>query len=78
MTRKRTLIRVGQRLINWDGSRGYVALNSHGVSVHGPGESFMVEWLDADGSVEDAAYYTIETLEAEGITYARGIMPWAR
>ena len=49
----RTSIRVGQRLINWDGTRGYVTLNSKGKRVFGPGEEFMVEWLDGDGEVDE-------------------------
>jgi len=52
-------IRVGQRLINWDGQRGYVALNSQGRRVYGVGERFKVEWLGADGAVEDAQYVTL-------------------
>ena len=74
----RTCIRVGQRLIGWDGTHGYVALNSKGKSIYGPGEQFMVEWLGLDGAVEDSAYYTLENLEREGITFGRGVMPWAR
>jgi hypothetical protein len=58
---RRTTIRVGQQLINWDGTRGYVALNSLGKQVFGPGESFKVEWLGLDGTVEDNAYYTLKT-----------------
>ena len=74
----RTTIRVGQRLINWDGTKGYVALNSKGKSVFGPGEEFMVEWLDWDGEIEDAAYYTLETVKQEGVTFGKGVMPWAK
>jgi hypothetical protein len=75
---RRTTIRVGQRLRHWDGTRGYVALNSLGKQVFGAGEPFMVEWLGLDGTVEDSAYYTLEELEKEGITFGRGVMPWAR
>jgi hypothetical protein len=76
---QRTSIRVGQRLINWDGARGHVALNSQGKRVFGPGESFMVEWLGPDGkTVEDAAYFTLEDLNREGIRFRRGVMPWAK
>jgi hypothetical protein len=74
----RTTIRVGQRLRNWDGTRGYVALNSQGKRVFGPGEPFLVEWIGLDGTVEDSAYYTLENLEREGITFGRGVMPWAQ
>ena len=74
----RSTIRVGQRLINWDGTKGYVALNSQGTSVFGPGESFQVEWLDADGTIEDAVYLTLEQFDAEGIRFGRGVMPWAK
>jgi hypothetical protein len=61
-----------------DGQRGYVALNSKGQSVFGTGEAFMVEWLDADGTVEDAQYLTLEQCEREGIRRGRGVMPWAK
>jgi hypothetical protein len=71
-------IRVGQRLINWDGQCGYVALNSQGRRVYGLGERFKVEWLDADGEVEDAQYVTLEQCEKEGIKRGRGVMPWAQ
>lgn len=71
-------IRVGQRLIAWDGGHGYVALNSQGKRVYGPGEQFKVEWLGADGEVEDAQYLTLEQFEKEDIKRGRGIMPWAK
>ena len=71
-------IRVGQRLINWDGQVGYVALNSQGRRVYGLGERFKVEWLDAVGEVEDAQYVTLEQFEKEGIKRGRGVMPWAQ
>ena len=71
-------IRVGQRLINWDGQCGYVALNSQGRRVYGLGERFKVEWLDADGEVEDAQYVTLEQFEKEGIKRGHGVMPWAQ
>ena len=72
-------IRVGQRLIAWDGTPGFVALNSHGKSVYGPGEAFRVEWLDTDmKAVEDSQYLTLEALEAEGIRRGKGLMPWAK
>jgi len=71
-------IRVGQRLINWNGQRGYVALNSQGRRVYGLGERFKVEWLDADDEVEDAQYVTLEQFEKEGIKRGRGVMPWAQ
>ena len=48
--RKRTTIRVGQRLKRWDGERGYVDMNSQGKRVYGPGEAFKVIWVDADSS----------------------------
>ena len=75
---RRTTMRVGQRLRNWDGTRGYVALHSQGQRVFGPGEPFVVEWVGLDGAVEDSAYDTLEDLEREGITFGRGVMPWAR
>jgi hypothetical protein len=74
----RTSIRVGQRLINWDGSKGYVTLNSKGTRVFGPGEQFLVEWLGLDGTVEDSSYLTLEDFTKEGITVGRGVMPWAK
>ena len=74
----RSNIRVGQRLINWDGTRGYVALNSQGKRVYGAGERFKIEWLDADGQVEDAQYVTLEQFKKEGIKRGRGVMPWAK
>jgi len=70
--------RVGQRLINWDGQCGYVALNSQGRRVYGLGERFKVEWLDADGEVEDAQYVTLEQFEKVGIKRGHGVMPWAQ
>ena len=74
-----TSIRVGQRLINWDGTRGYVALNRQGKGVFGPGESFLVEWWGLDGkTVEDSASYPREAFEKEGVTFGRGLMPWAK
>lgn len=77
MAKTKNAIRVGQRLINWDGSRGYVGLNSKGKCVFGPGEQFLVEWLDGDGEVEDGAYLTVEQLEHEGIRFGTGLLPWA-
>lgn len=74
----RTSIRVGQRLIRWDGSKGYVAQNTKGQRVFGPGETFMVEWLGLDGTIEDAEYLTLEALEKEGVKFGRGLMPWAK
>ncbi len=71
-------IRVGQRLINWDGAHGYVALNSQGRRVYGLGERFKIAWLDADGQVEDTQYVTLEQFEKEGIKRGRGVMPWAQ
>jgi hypothetical protein len=70
-------IRVGQRLINGDGTRGYVALNSQGKRVFGRGERFKIEWLAADGRVGDAQYVTLEGLAKAGIKRGRGLMPWA-
>jgi hypothetical protein len=74
----RTSIRVGQRLVNWDGSKGYVDLNTKGTRLYGPGEPFQVIWLDHDGTIEDAQYLTLEQLETEGIRFGRGVMPWAK
>jgi hypothetical protein len=74
---QRTEIRVGQQLIRWDGTRGYVALNSQGTRVFGRGESFLVEWLGLDGTVEDAEYLTVEACEQAGVALGRGLMPWA-
>jgi hypothetical protein len=74
-----TSMRVGQRLINWDGTRGYVALNSQGTGVFGPGESFLVEWLGLDGkTVKDADYDTLEKREEDEIKFGKGVMPWAK
>jgi hypothetical protein len=75
---QRTSIRVGQRLINWDGTRGYVAPNSQGKGVFGPGEPFLVEWLGLDGTIEDAQYLTLEAFEKEGVKFGRGLMPCAK
>ena len=69
----RTTIRVGQRLIRWDGMTGTVALNSHGTRVHGPGAVFLVEWADGDSE-----YLTLAQFEAEGVTRGKGVAPWAR
>jgi hypothetical protein len=74
----RSTIRVGQRLVRWDGAKGYVDQNTKGTAVYGPGEEFQVCWLDADGSVEDADTLTLAALVAEGITRGRGLMRWAR
>jgi hypothetical protein len=71
-------IRVGQRLIRWDGVRGYVDHNSKGTCISGPGEPFQVVWLDADGSIEDAEYLTLDQFETEGVRRGKGVMPWAR
>ena len=71
-------IRVGQRPIAWDGTRGYVALNSQGKRVYGLGERFKIEWLDADGEVEDAQYVSLEQFEKEGIKRDRGVIQWAK
>jgi hypothetical protein len=68
-----TTIRVGQRLIRWDGERGYVALNSKGVRVHAHDEPFLIEW--ADGESE---YLTLDQCETEGVRRGKGVMPWAR
>ena len=78
MPKQHTSIRVGQRLLNWDGVKGYVDTNGHGKSVYGPNEPFQVVWLDHDGSAEDAQYLTLEQLDAEGIRFGRGVMPWAK
>jgi hypothetical protein len=37
-----------------------------------------VEWLGLDGTVEDAEYLTLEVFEKEGVTFGRGLMPWAK
>jgi hypothetical protein len=73
-----TSIRVGQRLIRWDGTRGYVALNTAGRRVFGSGETFLVEWLGLDGTVEDSEYLTLESFDKEGVRFGRGLMPWAK
>lgn len=70
---KHTTIRVGQRLIRWDGERGYVALNSKGVRVHGPGDSFLIEWEDGESE-----FLTLEQFATEGVRRGKGVMPWAR
>jgi hypothetical protein len=74
----RTTIRVGQRLIRWDGAKGYVDQNTKGTAVYGPGEEFQVCWLDADGSIEDADTHTLASLAEEGIVRGKSIMRWAR
>ena len=66
-------IRVGQRLIRGDGVRSYIALNSKGTRVHGPGEAFLVEW--ADGESE---YLTLDQCETDGVKRSKGVMHWAR
>jgi hypothetical protein len=76
--RQQTSIRVGQRLIRWDGQKGYVDTNSQGKTVYGPGEAFQVIWLDHDGTIEDAQHVTLEDFASEGIRRGRGVMPWAR
>ncbi len=68
-----TIIRVGQRLIRWDGVKGFISLNSKGTRVHATGEAFLVEW--ADGESE---YLTLEQFEEEGVRRGKGVMPWAR
>jgi len=66
------------RLIDWDGTRGYVALNSQGRRVYGIGERFKIEWLNANGEVEDAQYVSLEQFEKEGIKRGLGVMPWGK
>ena len=66
-------IRVGQRLIRWDGIKGFCALNSNGTRIYGPRDAFRIEWDDGDSE-----YLTLETLDAEGIRRGKGLMPWAR
>jgi len=78
MATKRRTIRVGQRLVNWDGGKAYVALSFTGNRNYATGESFLVEFIDEEGQVEGAEYYTLAELETEGITFGRGVMPWAR
>ena len=74
-----TTIRVGQRLIHWDGTKGYGALNTKGKTTYDAGEQFLVEWLGLDGKeIEDAQYLTLEEFVTEGIRFGRGVMPWAR
>jgi hypothetical protein len=63
-------IRVGQRLVHWDGERGYVALNSKGVRVHVHDAPFLVAW--ADGESE---YLTLDQFETEGVRRGKGVMP---
>jgi hypothetical protein len=46
--------------------------------VFGLGEAFLVEWLGLDGTVEDTEYLTLEAFEKEGVTFGRGLMPWAK
>lgn len=74
----RTTISVGQRLIRWDGERGYVDLTSTSKKTFGPGEAFQVVWLDSHGKVDGAEYLTLEQFEEEGVQWGRGKMPWAR
>jgi hypothetical protein len=74
----RKTIRVGQRLIQRDGTQGYVAVNSRGRRVFGRGERFLVAWVDETEDVKDAVYLTLEQFNAEGIRFGRGLMPWAQ
>jgi hypothetical protein len=76
--RMRKLIRVGQRLVRWDGQRGYVDLNSQGVRVYGPGETFRIHWQDEEGNFDGDETAMLETLEELGITWGNGVMRWAR
>lgn len=79
MIRPRKSIRVGQKLLNWDGTRGYVGLNSIGKSLFYPGEQFKVEWFGLDNSsIEDTVYLNLEELEKEGIRLGKGLMYWAK
>jgi hypothetical protein len=66
-------IRVGQRLIRWDGVRGYVSTNSQGKSVHTIDDHFLVEWEDGE-----AEYLTLAQFDTEGVRRGKGVMPWAR
>jgi hypothetical protein len=75
---KKETIRVGQRLISWDGMLGYVDLNTSGKRVYGPEEEFKVTWLDFDGESETSEYHTLETLKLEGARFGKGLMKWAR
>lgn len=70
---KKTTIRVGQRLIRWDGIRGYVDLNSKGVSLHKGDDEFQVIWDDGESE-----YLTLAQFETEGIRRGKGVMAWAR
>jgi len=38
----------------------------------------MVEFIDGEGRVFGHDYYTLDELETEGITFDRGVMPWAK
>lgn len=72
-SRHHTLIRVGQRLKRWDGESGYVNLNSRGTRTYEGSDEFQVIWQDGGSD-----YYTLATLDTEGVTWGRGVMPWAR
>lgn len=74
---KQQTICVGQRLRSWDGTHGYVAQNSVGKLFYAHGEQFKIEWVDS-GEVIDSQFCTLEQLSEEGISRARGLMPWAR
>ena len=71
MKKVRTSIRVGQRLIRWDGEKGYVALNSRGIRSYSEVEAFMIEWRD-----HESEYATLDQFEEEGIQLGLGVMPW--
>lgn len=66
-------IRVGQRLIRWDGVTGSVGLNSLGKRSYASGEGFNIHWSDGETDPQ-----TIETLADEGIRRGKGVMVWAR
>lgn len=70
---KKTTIRVGQRLIRWDGEPGYVGLNSLGITHWEADQEFLVQWRDGESE-----YLTLKQFKAEGVSLGHGLMPWAR
>ena len=73
MPSRRPSIRVGQRLIRWDGEPGWVALNSRGLRIFFQHDAFLVEWRDGESE-----YLSLEQCVEAGVRRGQGVMPWAR
>jgi hypothetical protein len=71
-------MRVGQRLIRWDRTRGSVALHAVGQRVFGTRETCLVEWLGLDGTVEGTDSLTLASFDNEGVRFGCGLMPWVK